>query len=213
MPAKRNNKQLAQKIIRALRKDPKKTAVLTILVAAQGIMLCRTVMKNRETPANAATRYQVDVSDNTSPDAASEQVTAPDRWRGPEIPPLSRNLFAVKLDNFPLDGTAAQAAAPTSGNGFWDQLAKSMSLRADQKKERAALLENLEHQASQLKLQSIVMGAKPSAVINGKLVGEGSEVVASGSEQGGATTFRVLKIEPRRVIVEREGVKLEIAMN
>jgi hypothetical protein len=46
------------------------------------------------------------------------------------------------------------------------------------------------------------MGAKPKAVIDGALVGEG-DVVAQ---------FRVLKIEARRIIVEREGIKLEIQM-
>jgi hypothetical protein len=46
------------------------------------------------------------------------------------------------------------------------------------------------------------MGASPKAVIDGGLVGEG-DVVAS---------FRVLRIEPRRIIVEREGIKLEIQM-
>ena len=39
-------------------------------------------------------------------------------------------------------------------------------------------------------------------MINGKLIAEG-DVVAS---------FRVLKIEPRRIIVEREGIRLEILM-
>ena len=45
-----------------------------------------------------------------------------------------------------------------------------------------------------------MMGASPKALINGQLVGEG-EVVAG---------FRVLKIEARRMIIEREGIQLEI---
>jgi hypothetical protein len=40
-------------------------------------------------------------------------------------------------------------------------------------------------------------------MVNGELVGEGG-VVAD---------FRVLKIEARRLIVEREGIRLEIKMN
>jgi hypothetical protein len=39
-------------------------------------------------------------------------------------------------------------------------------------------------------------------MVNGKLIGEGS-VVAE---------FRVLKIEARRIVVEREGIQLEIQM-
>jgi len=47
-----------------------------------------------------------------------------------------------------------------------------------------------------------MMGPQPKALVNGEFVGEGS-VVAS---------FRVLKIEARRMIVEREGIRLEIVM-
>jgi hypothetical protein len=79
---------------------------------------------------------------------------------------------------------------------------KSMTFRADVRKERQILVENLQQQASQLRLQSTMMGAKPKAVIDGEMVEEG-EFVAS---------FRVLKIEARRIIVEREGIKLEIQM-
>ena len=40
---------------------------------------------------------------------------------------------------------------------------------------------------------------------------EDGEVVAYGSDQA-RTSFRVVKIEARRIIVEREGIKLEIPM-
>ena len=61
-----------------------------------------------------------------------------------------------------------------------------------------------------MRLQSTVMGATPKAVIDGEMVSEG-DVVACGTGET-RTTFRVLKIEPRRIIVEREGIKLEIQM-
>ena len=87
--------------------------------------------------------------------------------------------------------------------------AKSLPTQADQKEQRLTPAEILRQQAGQLQaeafrlqLQSTVMGAKPKAVIDGALVGEG-DVVAQ---------FRVLKIEARRIIVEREGIKLEIQM-
>jgi hypothetical protein len=117
---------------------------------------------------------------------------------------LERDLFAVKLDYYPQDGTQiAQTLRAPSGDGFWDRLAKSMTAKADQMKERRILIENHRLQAAQLKLQTTLMGRHPRAMVNGELVTEG-DVVA---------TFRVLAIEPRRIIVEREGVKLEILMN
>jgi hypothetical protein len=114
---------------------------------------------------------------------------------------LSRNLFAIELERFPADGARIRTA-DKDAVGFWDELAKSMTVRADVRRERQVLIENLARQASQLRLQSTMMGASPKAVIDGDLVGEG-DVVAS---------FRVLKIEPRRIIIEREGIKLEIPM-
>jgi len=56
-----------------------------------------------------------------------------------------------------------------------------------------------------MQIASTFMGGgdgRPKALIDGVLVGEG-EVVAG---------FRVLKIEPRRVIFEREGIRLEVPM-
>jgi hypothetical protein len=78
-----------------------------------------------------------------------------------------------------------------------------MTARADQKREREVLVENLRGQALQLKLQSTVLGASPKALVNGQLVRVG-DVVAS---------FRVTKIEARRIVVEREGIKLEVRSN
>ena len=82
------------------------------------------------------------------------------------------------------------------------EMAKSMANRADAKTKRQTYVSNLQAEAARLRVQSTVMGAQPKALINGDLVKEG-DVVAS---------FRVLKIEARRIIVEREGIKLEIQM-
>jgi hypothetical protein len=57
-------------------------------------------------------------------------------------------------------------------------------------------------EADQLRPTSTIGGPNPKAMINGALVGEG-DVVAS---------FRIIKIEARRILVEREGIRLEIPM-
>jgi hypothetical protein len=203
---------LKQRILKAIKSDPKKKGALVVLVTLLGSMWVRMAMKGSETPANAAIDSTYMSANNAAPGDAASRTSAPDHWLHAEIPPLSRNLFGVKLDNFPLDGTARPAGEESAtGDGFWEQLAKSMASRADQKKERAALLENVQQQAGALKLQSILMGAKPRAVINGEMVEEG-DIVASGTGEARAA-FRVLKIEARRIIIEREGIKLEILMN
>ena len=88
---------------------------------------------------------------------------------------------------------------------------KSFESKADQDSERQQRLHNLRQQAAvELHLQSTVISATPKALVNGELLGEG-DVVACGSVQD-RTRYRVLKIEARRIIVEHEGIKLEIPM-
>lgn len=209
--AAKTNMTTKDRIIRAIKSDPKKTAVLTVLVTLLGMMWVRMAMKQKDAPVYAAPTSNYQATDNGPSRAINDPSSSNDRWLHGPISPLSRNLFTVKIDNFPLDGTGPAPSAPEAKEGFWDQLAKSMSTQADQKKERAALLENLQHQAGQLKLQSIVMGTKPRAVVNGEMVGEGDNVAAGTGES--RTMFRVLKIESRRIIIEREGIRLEVLMN
>ena len=141
---------------------------------------------------------------HTPTSGTSATVAALLEWQRRPIAPLSRNLFVINYDFFPQDGSAPAAPVHVQqGDGFWDHIAKSMTARADQKREREVLVENLRGQALQLKLQSTVLGASPKALVNGQLVRVG-DVVAS---------FRVTKIEARRIVVEREGIKLEVRSN
>jgi hypothetical protein len=208
MPAM-TTQTLWDRIVAAVRKDPKRAGILTVLVAILAVLQVRLQMNHGEggSRATAALTAQADNSAPT-PSISGAPLSKPQdaaaalrAWADAPSVPINRNLFAVNLDRFPQDG--ARTAVPNmSTSGFWDELAKSMTLRADVRKERQILVENLQQQAGQMRLQSTVMGATPKAIINGELVGEG-DVVAS---------FRVLKIEPRRIIVEREGIKLEIQM-
>ena len=212
MPAKQP-RSLWDKISQAVRNDPQKAGILTVLVAILLVLQIRLQMSDRDAnPAHAAANAAIDGPDNPPPFGATamemhasahplDSAAALRLWMESPGAPLTRNLFEVELERFPSDGSPLPMANKTSV-GFWDELAKSLTFRADVKRERQILMENLARQASQLRLQSTIMGASPKAVIDGGLVGEG-DVVAS---------FRVLRIEPRRITVEREGIKLEIQM-
>ena len=220
MPPK-TPRTLWDKIIRAVRNDPQKAAILTVLVAILVVLQVRLQMSGKDAgPSSAVANTAAPAASNNGPAHSSgggggadgssnsssfakpqDAATALRAWMEAPQASLTRNLFEVDLDRFPYDANRIHAANK-DGVGFWDELAKSMSFRADVRKERQILVENLARQASELRLQSTIMGASPKAVIDGGLVGEG-DVVAS---------FRVLKIEPRRIIVEREGIKLEIQM-
>ena len=212
MPA-RQTRSLWDKILKAVRNDPQKAGILTVLVAILLVLQIRLQMSERDAgPAQAAANAAPDGTDNPPPFGAVgmeshvsarplDSAAALRAWMESPSAPLTRNLFEVELERFPHDGSPVPMANKDVV-GFWDELAKSMTFRADVKRERQILMENLARQASQLRLQSTIMGASPKAVIDGGLVGEG-DVVAS---------FRVLRIEPRRITVEREGIKLEIQM-
>jgi hypothetical protein len=201
----------------ACRRDPKKAGVFAVLLVVLGTMWVRMGSDGGATgPATASgARGGAHGGAATGDPAAlrasrrpAELDAAVSDWRGtPVLPP--RNLFAVKFDYFPRDGS--RSAEPVrGGEGFWAELGKSLASRTDDKKQRQVLIENLQLQAAKLRLETTMMGARPTAVINGEMVGEG-DLVASGSGVT-RTVFRVSKIEARRVIVEREGIKLEIPM-
>jgi hypothetical protein len=208
-------KQFADRLAAQARSDPKKATVLAVLVVVMGVMWARLVGGSAAGP-RAATASDVaaarsgaagptgapDVLRGAGP-ANARALASLQEWVRKPIVPLSRNLFVVNYDYFPQDGSKPAPLRAPHGDGFWDQVAKSMTQRADQKREREVLVENLRLQAAQLKVQSTVMGASPKALINGRLVGEGA-VVAS---------FRVSKIEARKIVVEREGIKLELRLN
>jgi hypothetical protein len=203
-------KTFAEGLLTQAKADPKKAAILGALGVVMILMWVRLVGSGGPSKASATpTAFQGGSSvaiaaDNLRGSAKTNATFAAlQDWARKPIAPLSRNLFVVNYDFFPQDGSKPAPLRAPAGDGFWDQVAKSMTARADQKKEHEMLVENLRLQAAQLKVQSTMMGASPKALINGELVGVGG-VVAS---------FRVSKIEARKIVVEREGIKLELRLN
>jgi hypothetical protein len=192
----------------AARRDPKKAVALIALVAVLGLMWIKTFGPGKPKRASAAT-----VAGATS---TGKNVPAPQpaprgtsthpaltKWADAPVSPITRNLFAIKLEFFPLEGPRIGSGAEKRGDeGFWAKLEKSLILQADQRDKRENQIANYRKDAAQLKLQSTIMGPNPKAMVNGELVGEG-DVVAN---------FRVVQIEARRMIIEREGIRLEIQM-
>jgi hypothetical protein len=214
MPAAKARPNFVSRMINAVRKDPQKAGILTVLVAILVVLQFRLAMQNKAGPSKATAATTTSSANNILGAAPIKRVEARDAlqaWLEQPAEVVDRNLFAVNLDRFPQDGSKIAVTSARSSL-FWDELAKSMSQQADVRKERRVLYENLAQQASQLRLQSTMMGAQPKAVINGELVKEGDVVVSGGSGNDRGVTFRVLKIEARRITIEREGIKLEIQM-
>jgi hypothetical protein len=203
------------KLIAALRSDPKRSGILGALSLVLLVLLLRALLGGR-TPAPAAgaavsspvatsglSARRSDVSDFAPITGRRASVEAAIRqWLSQPLPPPTRNLFEIKLDYFPLDGGRVIPISPSADNDFWDLLEKSLAWRADQRIKRETQIVAFMQEADQLRPTSTIGGPNPKAMINGQLVGEG-DVVSS---------FRVIKIEARRILVEREGIRLEIPM-
>lgn len=198
-----------EKLVAAIKADPKKTTILIALGVLLAVMVSRMLLNSQRGPAASARAAGLPAASAAS-SAASGAATgarstpaaaALQKWSDAAVPPISRNLFNVRIEYFPVDGSRTTQSSATEG-GFWSRLEKSLALQADQRDKRENLKANFRAQAAQLKLQSTMPGPQPRALVNGELVGEGSVVAG----------FRVLKIEARRIEVEREGIKLEIQM-
>jgi hypothetical protein len=194
--------KLYQQLLQQAKADPKKATILGVLLVIMAVVIVKSSSSSPSaTSASTNVPRSLITTDNPKPanNKPGSGVALVEWARGPIPPALSRNLFVVNYEYFPQDGTKPVLVRVSHGDGFWDQLAKSMASRADQKIERDVLIENFRREAALLKVQSTMMGASPKALINGELVSEG-DVVA---------LFRVSKIEARRIVLEREGIKLE----
>lgn len=213
-----NATSLIATLKRSVQADPKKAGILTVLGLVLLLMVGRLALRGQDAPQSASAG-PLDLSEpSNKPESAGRTISrhggAPasmQEWLSSrKKSSADRNLFAVRLEYFPRDGGKIVTNSTEGEDGFWDGVAKSMAAQADQRKERQILAENLQLKAAELKLQSTVMGAVPKALVNGELVKEG-DVVASGTGAN-RVPFRVLKVEARRIIVEREGIKLAIPM-
>lgn len=203
--------ELVNKLRRDARNNPGKTAVLCLLAVVMGGMWLRVFASGDPTPRPAAASAAIanPVKSNKPPTVlAQPNLERLQEWTRQSIQPLSRNLFAVDLNHYRRETGAA--VKDDDEPGFWEALAKSRSERTDQKRARQILIENLQLRAARIQLQSTMMGAKPKAMVNGKLVEVGNVVsVGTGSNR---IDFRVARIEARQMVVEHEGILLAIEM-
>jgi hypothetical protein len=194
-----------QGLMEHIRREPKKAGVLSILGALLLVLGIRAAIGGSGPQAASAGRIASMPTVTSGNDAGGQQsspaMAALCDFIAKPIAPVTRNLFVVKMEYYPADGSRPVATSEIDAEGFWEQIEKLRASRADQEKARGILVGNLRVLAAKLDLQSTVMrNGSPKALVNGVLVGEGDTIEG----------FRVIKIEPKRIVVEREGVKLEV---
>jgi hypothetical protein len=197
----------SERLIAAFRASPGKSSTVGGLAVILVVLWCRFLFFGHPPAAASGATARISTGSEdylpsfpTAAHAAGETDSL-QQWARQPVRPLTRNPFAIPLDLYPRDGAAADNASAQTG--YWDLVGKSMSSRADQQEQRQILIDNVRIAAASLKLESTIMGAHPGAMVNGNMVRVGDTVDG----------FRVLSIEARQIIVEREGVKLALLMD
>ena len=190
-------------MFRQVKAEPRKAAALLLLAAVLVAMWVKIFVFADPRPVAAGplngVNPRVDPSHIPNPPRSGSTHSLLD-WIKKDFPGTKRNLFAIKLDYFPVDGSRPMFSGDDT-DGFWDQLAKSLAAKADQEKVKGILRDNVRMQASRLDLQSLGMfNGIPKAMVNGTIVQEGDTIEG----------FRIVRIETKRIVVEREGIQVEV---
>jgi hypothetical protein len=186
-----------QKIRAELARDPKKSGIVGGLAVVLMFLLLRMEFSGpAAATASFIRRPEAAISESQAQFHRAASSNAVVDWLAQPRRQVERNLFAIHLEYY-----SRAADHIVSGDSSEDP-GKSSSDATDQTRERRIPPENLPNQASQLKLQATVPGTDATALINGELVKVGDTVAG----------FTVVRIEARRVLVQQDGVTLEIEM-
>lgn len=171
-------------------KNDRKLALMLILLAV-GLLLWGRLLLQRPMPQVASAVPNRAAATASSAEAALKAVQIDRPVMTVELPTyLGRDLF-----NFPTD-EVAWALPKKSDAGEVEE--KSGPERSDDQLRTATVRKAAEN----LRLRSVMMGEKPSAVINGQVLRPGQQI------QG----FTLLEISERHVLLERHGVIVRLKM-
>ena len=190
-------------MLRQVKSEPKKAVALVVLMALLVGMWAKIFLFTEPRHASGGTGGGANIKVPT-PDTLRTQLSPASRslleWTRKPITGTKRNLFSIKLDYFPVDGSRPMFTGDDA-DGFWDQLAKSLAAKADQEKARGILRDNVRAKASRLDLQSTgTFNGIPKAMVNGTIVQEGDTIEG----------FLIVRIETKRIVVEMEGIQVEV---
>lgn len=182
--------------------DKKKVIILGSLGAVAIALGARAMLSGEKRPPGAAKVTTVSTATASSYAAAASTVDAEARFRtiAAALPALAqasrseRDLFSLNSEHFP----QPVETQPPEASG-----AKS----APQSDDDALRREAIARDADSIRLKSTLVGGRPVAVIDlGGVTGSRDLLVRVGDTVNG---FVVVSIEPKRVILERDGERIE----
>lgn len=185
---------LKDRMLAEMRRDPKKASILGVLGAVLLIISVREVVRRSGSPAPArafeATSLRKPAGEARAPGLAKGK----DRQRERSLPiakaTVDRDIFTPNVAYFPVEEKAKPASLVASAQVV-DPTAKA----------EAAKL-RVQAQAKALSLQSTVVGAVPTAIINGRVLRVGDWV----------SDFQVVQISSRSCKLEKSGIRVMLEM-
>ena len=182
--------------------DKKKVVVLGSLSAVAILLGARAMLSGEKRPPSGAKVTTVSNATASSYAAAASTIDAEARFRtiASALPALAqasrsdRDLFSLNTEHFPHPVETQPSEAPG---------AKSAPQSDDEAQRREAIARD----AESIRLKSTLVGDRPVAVIDlGGITGSRDQLVRVGDIVNG---FVVVTIEPKRVILERDGERIE----
>jgi hypothetical protein len=161
--------QWKQRLTAELKRDPKKTIILTVLLAAGAIVGIKAAVKQAPSSSAAAVLFRVAPAPSVASPGKSATDVASDLTRRQEYikgldKSLSRDIFQPIPEAFPINEKNGQAAKAPSG---------SATAPAETNDEIAG---KVAQAAKGLNLASTLVGRVPIATINGNLLKVGDSV-------------------------------------
>jgi hypothetical protein len=202
--------------------DKKRSAILSILMVVLVVVVVRALSPGSASvpetavavqpapvvrPAAAPTMQPVLETIRPVTKSAAAEPTAPAQAtrhrtvRTDDLPrSLKRDLFMTdEWTNYPLEASLIEKAKPTAQLDFWSGMAEAARQYSRQRHEES---QTLTKELSDLELQSTLTGRAPLAYISGHLVRPGDRYAG----------FSIVRIEERRVLVEKYGQIHELVM-
>lgn len=167
----------------------------TATAAAAAPSMQPVLEKVRPAPADTRTAAKSASEASATPTTRHRTVRTDDLTRS-----LKRDLFMTdEWTNYPVEVSLIERNKPSAPMDFWTGMADAMKQYSRQRHEES---QTLTKELSELQLQSTLTGVHPLAYISGHLVRPGDRYAG----------FAIVRIEERRVLVEKYGQIHELVM-
>jgi len=189
--------KLKDRLLAEVRRDPKKASIMGVLALVLLIIGVREIARRS---GSAATARASDGAGTTSLRRTASAVQAPGlpKGLGPRADSsapvqkatVDRDIFTPNVAYFPVEDKSKPATVVSAAQAV-DPTAKA----------EAAKLQ-VQAQAKALSLQSTVVGAVPTAIINGRVLRVGDWV----------SDFQIVQINSRSCQLEKSGIRVMLEM-